>query len=170
METISSIETKMDPSELKTSNSTSPRSHHSRNNDEPDIHPELTLKQLQNPAERRRPGNRSFKNKPNGFPLSEPLEINEMFDLCGRRSRSRLRDDSGRRSAAWEGRQRRSSVAVMPCSQMRSDDHQVLKYFTPKVRLTPQSMSAVHYLSISPPRIRITDALGRTSPEQQGKF
>jgi hypothetical protein len=71
----------------------SPRSHR---NDEPDIHPELTLKQLQNPAESfgRRPGSRSHVTSFNGFSTSgEPLEINEMFDFCGRRSRSRLRDE-----------------------------------------------------------------------------
>ena len=154
------------------STSASPRSHRNAN-DEPDIHPELTLRQLQNPAESigRRPGSRSHAmSSSNGFATTiEPLEINEMFDFCGRRSRSRLRDD---RRSPWEAaapaaRQRRSSVAAM-AGPVRNLETRA-KYFTPVTRLTPQSLSAVHYLSISPPRIRITDAHGRTSPDKSGK-
>ncbi len=106
----------------------------------------------------------------NGFATAiEPLEINEMFDFCGRRSRSRLRDDP---RSPWDAcgppaRQRRSSVAVM-AGPVRNLETRA-KYFTPMTRLTPQSLSAVHYLSISPPRIRITDAHGRTSPDRSGE-
>lgn len=167
-ETISLTEQKNEMNELRSS----PRSHRNTN-DEPDIHPELTLRQLQNPTESigRRPGSRSHvMTSSNGFTTSgEPLEINEMFDFCGHRSRSRMRDE---RRSTWDtaappARQRRSSVAVM-AGPLRVEDNRSIRYFTPTTRLTPQSLSAVHYLSISPPRIRITDAHGRTSPERCG--
>ena len=168
VDSISLTEQKNEMNELRSS----PRSHRNTN-DEPDIHPELTLRQLQNPTESigRRPGSRSHvMTSSNGFTTSdEPLEINEMFDFCGHRSRSRMRDE---RRSTWDtagppARQRRSSVAVM-AGPLRVEENRSIKYFTPTSRLTPQSLSAVHYLSISPPRIRITDAHGRTSPERSG--
>ena len=168
---LTDLKNELNERETRNSNSASPRSHRNTN-DEPDIHPELTLRQLQNPTESmgRRPGSRSHVTSSNGFTTAiEPLEINEMFDFCGRRSRSRNRDD---RRTTWEAcgppaRQRRSSVAVM-AGPVRPSENRSMKYFTPTTRLTPQSLSAVHYLSISPPRIRITDAHGRTSPERSG--
>jgi hypothetical protein len=60
--------------------------------------------------------------------------------------------------------QRRSSIAAIACSAKRSEK-QSLKYFSESPLLQPQSTSAVHYLAISPPRIRITDDQGLTSPE-----
>ena len=38
------------------------------------------------------------------------------------------------------------------------------KKFFPRSDLTPQSRTAVHYLAISPPRIRITDTSRDNSP------
>lgn len=170
---LTDLKNELNERETRNSNSASPRSHRNTN-DEPDIHPELTLRQLQNPTESmgRRPGSRSHVTSSNGFPTAiEALEINEMFDFCGRRSRSRNRDD---RRTPWDAcgppaRQRRSSVAVM-AGPVRTSESRSMKYFTPTTRLTPQSLSAVHYLSISPPRIRITDAHGRTSPERLGNL
>lgn len=128
-------------SESRNSNSASPRSHRITTTDEPEIHPELTLRQLQNPAEGlgRRPGSRSHAmTSSNGFVTSmEPLEINEMFDFCGRRSRSRLRDVRDENRTPWEScapptRQRRSSVAVMAGPVRKLENRP--KYFTPVSR------------------------------------
>ena len=56
---------------------------------------------------------------------------------------------------------RRSSVAVMASNavvaQVEKEDQQTMMQSR---MLEPQSRSAVHYLAISPPRIRITDAHG----------
>ena len=55
---------------------------------------------------------------------------------------------------------RRSSVAVMAsgAAAAQAEKDQMQQAASPTLK--PQSRSAVHYLAISPPRIRVTDAQG----------
>jgi hypothetical protein len=115
-----------------------------------------------------------------------PLEMNTMFDFHGppgtpnsaaaaaKERVSRPRSRCGVVAAAVEqpgnrlgwnmqhASKRRSSVAVMASGAVVAQaekDHLTMIKAT-RMTLRPQSRSAVHYLAISPPRIRITDAQG----------
>lgn len=136
----------------------------------PDIHPELTLKQVQKGALT------SAKPVRQSSCETNTLEINTMFEpsmqhsisssIQCRNSRPRFRE--GRRSTwHWQNNcPRRSSVAAMGNSAKRSEKESLI-YFPHSPRLQPQSSSAVHYLAISPPRIRITDEQG--TPEAKSR-
>ena len=92
------------------------------------------------------------------------LELNTMFD-CGqerRKRRSRPRRKESTRRSTWETGSRRSSMSVMTLTVKKTEKRK--KKFFPKSDLTPQSRTAVHYLAISPPRIRITDTSRDNSP------
>ncbi|XP_023324086.1 uncharacterized protein LOC111698081 [Eurytemora carolleeae] len=143
-----------------------------------DIHPELTLDQIQNPPDTRRGvlksiGSRSSRSSRRSselsFTINESLELNTMYEYGqsranNRRSRPRRREE--RRSTwTWEAGARRSSVAVMAL-HVRKNEKRHKKYFSKSVALKPQSRSAVHYLAISPPRIRITDTSREHSPKE----
>ena len=60
---------------------------------------------------------------------------------------------------------RRSSVAVMASgvAAAQAEKDQMQQAASPTLK--PQSRSAVHYLAISPPRIRVTDAQGMNSTQ-----
>ena len=158
----------------------------------PDIHPELTLEEVKAPLPAPNKQGRHLPARQSSMGESaKTLEINTMFDYSptanpsavtgqlaaaaaattgaptasGRFSRPKFRE--GRRST-WQygaSNRRRSSVAVM-ASTARHSEHQSLSYFPQSTRLKPQSSSAVHYLAISPPRIKITDDKGMTSPSE----
>lgn len=126
-----------------------------------DIHPELTLEKLKEPFQRPRHGpTRQSSVTDNGV---EALEINTMFDFVPPGRKPVFRE--GRRSTVHHISLRRSSIAVM-ANQARQKEKQNMDFFGSK-RLEPQSLSAVHYLAISPPRIRITEAHCATSPENE---
>ena len=96
------------------------------------------------------------------------LELNAMFDSNQerrkRRSRSR-RKETARRST-WETGSRRSSMSVMALTAKKTEKRK-RKFFPRCDQMTPQSRTAVHYLAISPPRIRITDTSRDNSPGAQ---
>ena len=133
----------------------------SEEKEHPDIHPELTLAEIQ-----------QFIKKKSSAPtigdlheeLDRKLEINTMFDF-----HSRMKLKSGKL------RNRRSSVAVMAGGSLinnRSAERQFFESNYLNLHSTAsaasQSQTVVHYLAISPPRIRITDDKGSVSPDMYG--
>ncbi len=129
----------------------------------PDIHPELTLEQIKqhqpNKAARVSKKDESEKTK---------LEINTMFDFhtnCALKPLKSCGSGSvGNKSA--RGKTRRSSVAVMASDaviKFNSKNKERDYFESHHLNLhtsSSQSHQAVHYLAISPPRIRITDDSG----------
>jgi hypothetical protein len=149
----------------------------------PDIHPELTLHQLQNPPSSSSSRFRRSNDPECNLDDNPVLEINNMFDFHSTRP-SRTRPIPGRdrqmTSTASAGTGRRSSVAVMAggAIQQRSELQKRTRHYfeshhlnldSSKQLQTIQSSSAVHYLAISPPRIRITDDTGSVSPDMYGR-
>ena len=106
----------------------------------------------------------SFRSSRDSHYSLSVLELNAMFDSNQerrkRRSRSRMKE-SPRRST-WETGSRRSSMSVMALTVKRTEKRK--RKFFPRCDVTPQSRTAVHYLAISPPRIRITDTSRDNSP------
>lgn len=126
----------------------------------PDIHPELTLAQIRQHREEVTTSGHQVKKKD----LAETkLEINTMFDF---HTSSTLKTST--KSSIKRNKTRRSSVAVMTASEaMRGSSRNPKDYFEnhhlnlhSTTLNSSQSNSAVHYLAISPPRIRITDDNG----------
>ena len=100
------------------------------------------------------------------IPLSV-LELNAMFDSGQerRKRRSRSRRKEKPRRSTWETGSRRSSLSVMALTVKKTEKRK--RKFFPRSDVTPQSRTAVHYLAISPPRIRITDTSRDNSPGAQ---
>ena len=89
-------------------------------------------------------------------------EVTYMHEQERRKRRSRPRKKESTRRSTWETGSRRSSMSVMTLTVKKTEKRK--KKFFPKSDLTPQSRTAVHYLAISPPRIRITDTSRDNSP------
>lgn len=145
-----------------------------------DIHPELTLEQIK--SQQLRPGDCNHRKQRKRRDEDNDLEINTMFDFHSRMGlKPRLTQTVSSNPSTSRSRSsvRRSSVAVMAGGANRQQK-EMLKmsrdYFeahhlnldsSSKLQ-TIQSSSAVHYLAISPPRIRITDDKGSVSPDMYG--
>ena len=107
---------------------------------------------------------RSSRDSHLSFPV---LELNAMFDSNQekRKRRSRSRRKEKPRRSTWETGSRRSSMSVMALTVKKTEKRK--RKFFPRSDVTPQSRTAVHYLAISPPRIRITDTSRDNSPGAQ---
>ena len=170
-----------------------------RTNQEPDIHPELTVDQLRKDKHRLKQRNVALgsqgTSKTRQRQSSEMLEINTMFDFepeLKPRSRQRRMSTMGNfmqnttLNKSMAGRRRRSSITTL-AGPIRKQELTQQKFLnrrmymanegkiqtegvgallnelqadsdpsSPRLQM-PQSRSAVHYLAISPPRIRVTD-------------
>lgn len=122
----------------------------------PDIHPELTLAQIQRHA--------SAQKNPRKKDMDEQkLEINTMFDF---------HSNCALKPLVKKSKTRRSSVAVTAGDasifNKKSRDFFENHHLNLHSMASSQSNSAVHYLAISPPRIRITDDSGSVGPDMYG--
>ena len=134
----------------------------SRQQSDPDIHPELTLEQIKKPVIHPK----RKKHSRGGTVMNQELDINTMFDFhsrVGLKSYSTI-------STVKPSSARRSSIAVIGAEKQRKKDYFETHHLNLQAsrQLTCQSNSAVHYLAISPPRIRITDDKGSVSPDMFG--
>ena len=128
---------------------------------DPDIHPELTLEQIKKPVIHQK----RKRHSKGGTVMNQELDINTMFDF---HSRMGLKSYSSTISTV--NKTRRKSIAVIGAEKQRKKDYFETHHLNLQTsrQLTCQSNSAVHYLAISPPRIRITDDKGSVSPDMFG--
>lgn len=144
-----------------------------------DIHPDLTLEKIHNPQDIRRGvltsfGSRSSRDSKGSrrsselsVSMKEVLEFNTMFEFeqeKKKKRKSRPKRREGARRSTWETGSRRSSMSVLTMTVKKTEKRKKKYFIRSDVAPQPQSRTAVHYLAISPPRIRITDTSRASSP------